>query len=193
MANRALPLVFASTLVCCLSLCSSAAVAAGPSADSAAAPPQSSAQLQRGDENTGQDLFSGRRRFAAGGPPCAACHDIGALPFPRGGTLGPDLTGAYTKYGPEGLANVLSTLFFPTMAPIFDQRPLTPEEQRELATFFKQAAGKQAQPTLSGRLVLLAIVTLILLLVLAWLWQKRSCPPPSHASLLSMRRTGGVR
>ncbi len=165
---------------------------AGAPPESSSAAPQPAAQPD-GNPSNGRKLFDGGVRFRAGGPPCAACHDAAGLPFPWGGSLGPTLAGASSKYGTQGLANVLSTLFFPTMAPIFDQRPLTGGEQRDLEGFFKSAAGKQAQPDFTGRFVLLAAVALLVLLVLAWLWKNRSCPPAVHASLLRMRRTGGVR
>ena len=45
----------------------------------------------------GESLFQGTTRFANGGPACAACHTVGSLPFPGGGTMGPDLTHEYSK------------------------------------------------------------------------------------------------
>src|SRR5512138_299683 len=63
-----------------------------------------SQQLPPGNPTTGKQLFSGERRFQNGGPACAACHSIAGLPFPNGGVIGPDLTGEYTKLGPEGMA-----------------------------------------------------------------------------------------
>ena len=106
---------------------------------SAPAPPPGSAAA-------GRDLFFGTRRFAKGGPACASCHQSAGTPFPNGGTLGPDLTGIYTQFGPEALQSFLQTLFFPTMAPIFDKRPLTPQEQSDLAAFFQQTSN-QPPPT----------------------------------------------
>jgi mono/diheme cytochrome c family protein len=89
----------------------------------------------------GRQLFSGAAGFAHGGPPCAACHDSAALARPGGGTMGPDLTGIADRIGPEGVSTALSTLYFPTMAPLFSTHPLTAEEQQALAAFLESAPG----------------------------------------------------
>jgi hypothetical protein len=70
-----------------------------------------------------------------GGPACVACHDDDALGVPGGGTMGPDLTHAASRMGPQGVATALQTLYFPTMAPIFDAHPLAPSERAALAAF----------------------------------------------------------
>lgn len=57
-----------------------------------APPPQSSASSVEGDVAAGETLFTGRRRFQNGGPPCATCHNVATLPFPSGGTM------AFAKY-----------------------------------------------------------------------------------------------
>ncbi len=193
MAASALRLLLVVWLLTCL--CDGLGIpmpaGAGTQPEPASAPPQPAAQPE-GNASTGKQLFDGNLRFQAGGPPCAACHDAAGLPFPRGGTLGPNLAGTYSKFGTQALANVLSTLFFPTMAPIFDQRPLTAGEQRDLEAFFKDAAGRPGQPDLTGRLLALGILGAVVFLLAAWVWQKRSCPPPVHRSLL-LRRSGGVR
>ena len=94
-----------------------------------------------GNPRTGEALFLGKIAFRNGGAPCVACHNVsGAGPL-GGGTLGPDLTGAYTKFGEAGISSVLASLPFPTMKPIFDSRPLIPEEREDLKAFFRQSAG----------------------------------------------------
>jgi mono/diheme cytochrome c family protein len=92
----------------------------------------------------GRLLFAGTARFANGGPACAECHDIAGLPFPSGGSVGPDLTRSYSKYGPEPLETVLSTLYFPTMQALFAQRVLTQQERRDLTAFFQRADTQRA-------------------------------------------------
>src|SRR6478609_1000681 len=62
--------------------------------------------------HAGESLFRGTTRFASGGPACAACHTVADLPFPSGGTMGPDLTHEYSKVGLAGLQGSLQTLFF---------------------------------------------------------------------------------
>ncbi len=94
---------------------------------------------ESGSVLAGKALFTGVLRFRNGGPACAACHTMTGLAFPNGGSLGPDLTGTYAKLGPVGLDAVMHTLYFPVMAPIFNSRPLTPQEQQDLKTFFVEA------------------------------------------------------
>src|ERR1017187_4342089 len=96
-----------------------------------------------GSAFAGRTLFMGTVRFKNGGPACSACHSVASLPFPQGGTLGPDLTRAYSKLGPEGLNSALETLFFPAMTPLFAYRPLTDDERRNLAAFFQDVDGQQ--------------------------------------------------
>ena len=93
-----------------------------------------------GNPRTGEALFLGKIVFRYGGAPCVACHNVsGAGPL-GSGILGPDLTGAYTRFGEAGISSILATLPFPTMKPIFDSRPLTPEEREDLKAFFRQSA-----------------------------------------------------
>ncbi len=118
----------------------------------------------------GRMLFAGAARFAKGGPPCGACHSAAGLPFPGGGTMGPDLTDAYSKYGPEPLGIVLTTLFFPTMNPVFAGRPLTAAERGDLVAFLAASvkqpppAGTTLRTFLLGLLVFVGLAIVIALL-----------------------------
>lgn len=91
------------------------------------------------DIKAGEALFTGQRRFQNGGPPCATCHSVAALPFPSGGTMAPDLTHEYSKLGPEGMHCALRTLYFPAMNALFLKRQLTDQEERGLSAFFQNA------------------------------------------------------
>ncbi len=105
--------------------------------------------LAAGDPARGRALFRGEAALLNGGPPCLSCHSIAGVEGLGGGALGPDLTPALTKYGGQaGLAAVLADLPFPTMKPVYDDRPLTAKEQADLRAFF-QAAG-EAQPRPAG-------------------------------------------
>lgn len=97
---------------------------------------------QPGDAAAGARLFTGQARFANGGPACATCHDAAGLPFPGGGTMGPSLTDASSTFGAEPLQLMLKTLFFPTMAPVFSNRPLTPGERADLGAFLAASAAR---------------------------------------------------
>ncbi len=129
--------------------------------------------LPSGDALTGQALFTGADRFENGGPSCLSCHSISSDNVLGGGTLGPDLTLTFNEQGELGLAGVLADLGFPTMAPIYKDRPLTPEEQTHLRTFLQKAASRRpTRPT--GQFGLLALGGFLVLMVLAQIvWRRR--------------------
>ena len=141
----------------------------------------------------GEELFAGRTRFRNGGPPCATCHSIASLPFPNGGTLGPDLTGVYHKLGPHGTQVAMKTLYFHVMTSVYEPHPLTLQEQTDLLAFFQESAS-QPRPRWNTQIIALIgfVAFLILLLITHFLWRDR---------LKSVRRTmveramrqGGVR
>jgi len=96
-----------------------------------------------GDAQRGRDLFVGGHGLANGGTACIACHDTAALGVPGGGLWGPDLTQVVQRYGGEaGLRAVLGTIAFPTMVPVYQNRPLTPQEQADLTAFLADSAAK---------------------------------------------------
>ncbi|HJT71746.1 MAG TPA: hypothetical protein VJ731_16215, partial [Terriglobales bacterium] len=116
----------------------------------------------------GKALFTGRVPLRHGGPACVACHQVADLPFPRGGTLGPDLTHTYSKLGPQGLDAALQTLFFPAMTPLYEAHQLTPQERGDLKAFFKSEDGKQPQDNkITIVFIGIGLAGLILWLILA--------------------------
>jgi len=138
----------------------------------------------------GRDLFVGRHQFANGGPACGACHRISAIGFPNGGLVGPDLSGAYEMLGPEGVDATLQTLFFPTMQPIYEKRPLTPEEQRALKAFLQQAGGSAGGQRDTLAIGGFAIGGFLALMAAAWLrWRHRL--RPVRAMLVQDTRSRG--
>jgi cytochrome c2 len=127
-----------------------------------------------GDPSKGEKLFIGAISFQNGGPPCISCHDASGIPFPGGGTLGPDLTGIYSKFGPSGINPVLATLPFPTMAPIFGKRLLILQEQLDLRVFFQKMAAAKPPVSMTLKLALFAVGGFIVLMILIWrIWRKR--------------------
>lgn len=120
----------------------------------------------------GADLFRGAAGFSNHGPACLACHSVGGLPAPNGGTLGPDLTHAYSHLGAPGLEDALKTLYFPAMTPLYQAHPLTVAEQHDLAAFLQQADGARP-PQLTAALAVLAGVLFLLVLAITWIVGRR--------------------
>lgn len=134
-----------------------------PTSPPAPAPPTA------GDADRGKLLFQGSDRFAAGGPACLSCHSVSGVGALGGGALGPDLTGAYAKWGGEqGLRAVLETIPFPTMAPIFASRQLTAAERRDLIAFLASAAADDRPGRQAGKLLGLSLGLAGLLVLLAF-------------------------
>ena len=129
-----------------------------------------------GNAERGKELFKGGDRLAAGGPACLSCHAIAGVGALGGGQIGPDLTGAYAKYGgAQGLGSALTSLAaFPTMAPIFSRNRLTAGEQADLIAFLKTAPDLQRSGDAAGKLIGFSIAGVALLGVFAMaLWRRR--------------------
>ena len=121
-----------------------------------------------GDEKRGENLFTGAQRLDAGGPSCLSCHSVSGAGGLGGGRLGPDLTGAFAKYGGEqGLQAALKTIPFPTMAPIFSRSALTAGERDDLVAFLASAPDQQRPRSAAGKLVGFSTAAAALLVVLA--------------------------
>ena len=136
------------------------------------APP---ANLPAGDPAAGRLLFLGITQLKNGGPPCLDCHNVAGLGSLGGGGLGPDLTGAFTKYGGDaGLANFLATTPTLTMTAVWARQPLTPQEQANLREFLKQASAAAAPAQSTGLVAGLAAAGALVLLAVAQItWRKR--------------------
>lgn len=158
----------------------------GPQQPPTAAPPPVISDAIRGER-----LFMGSVPFQNGGPPCLSCHHVSGIPFPGGGVLGPDLTGAYSKFGAATMNSVLATLPFPTMTPLFDKRPLTPTEQRDLEAFFEKVSTRPLT-SMTIKMILSVIGAFIVLMVLIWrIWHKRLLTV--RKSLVEQMGRGGAR
>lgn len=149
----------------------------GTSDSGAAQPPAQSAQAAlTGHPDAGRALFTGADRLSNGGTACVACHDSAALSVPGGGLIGPDLTQAVTRYGGEaGMVSVLGNIPFPSMIPVYRNRPLTPQEQADLAAFMQQSADEET-PNRGLRhfsLYILAFGMMDVFLVLLFVWHRR--------------------
>ena len=110
------------------------------------AAPAQAAQLPAGDAQRGMALFTGDQPLANGGPACIACHTLNGAVALGGGTLGPDLTQVFQRYGDAGLASALNTIPFPTMQGVFLNQPLTPQEQANLHVLFTWTQNNAPAP-----------------------------------------------
>jgi cytochrome c2 len=101
----------------------------------------------------GRRIFTGERTLANTGTACLSCHTVkenGAL---GGGRLGPDLTRVYERL--QGRKNMAAWLFAPatpTMASVFKQHGLKPEEILPLVAFFEDSARRGGQDDSAARL-----------------------------------------
>ncbi len=130
-----------------------------------------------GNPNRGAEYFQGIIHFEKGGTSCISCHSVAQIQALGGGALGPDLTHVVARYGGEtGLGNVLTTLPFPSMQPIFNTRPLTAGEQADLLAFFV-AADKYAPATIQNKLPFVVglgvVIAIILFAGMLFFWPKQ--------------------
>ncbi len=127
-----------------------------------------------GDPDAGSQLFIGERALANGGPACISCHSVDTVRGLGGGTLGPNLTHVYGRFGDAGLSASLKGLPFPTMQGVFSKKPLTDDEVADLHAFFSQADRTTQKPISSTGFFILGILgTLVFLGLSQLIWIKR--------------------
>jgi hypothetical protein len=102
-----------------------------------------------GSAETGELLFTGERRLAGGGLPCAACHRAGGgrgtARSRTGGTLAADLTASAERLGGAGLIRAAEQASFPVMRAAYRDHPVTHEEAVHLAAFLS-SVGPEGAP-----------------------------------------------
>ena len=124
----------------------------------------------------GRALFWGKTPLAKGAPACGSCHTAGQRAVLLGGTLGPDLTGAFDKFGEAGLAGILAAPPYPTMVPIFAKRGLTPQEQQQMKTYLKEVGGQPSRLVLPALIVGGTAGVVVLFALAQVLWRRRLGP-----------------
>lgn len=125
--------------------------------------------LMRGDPDKGKSLFTGAERLAGGGASCRACHSVSGIGALGGGVLGPDLTGAYHKFG-DGM--ITWTEHVAPMKPIYTKKTLTDEEKRHLLAFFTTGIGRATNQIyqLAG---IGSVGAVLFLLMIQGIWRNR--------------------
>jgi mono/diheme cytochrome c family protein len=142
-----------------------------PASSAAAAAPAAST----GNAAVGKELFTGALHLQNGGPACMACHTVAGVGALGGGSVGPDLTHVFQRYGQAGLASALNTLPFPTMQGVFQRKPLAPSEQADLLAFFAQENQKNVpQAASTWSFVWVGLVGVVVLTAASHLvWRRR--------------------
>jgi hypothetical protein len=182
MASASLPWL-AAALAAMAASPGAAPAQASPTPDPAAAPPGSASPA--GDAMAGRALFIGARAFRNGASPCGACHAIGGESAPFAASLGPELSRSFDGLDADAVNGMLEDPPFPTMAPLYAGRPLTPDERADLTAFLLQASGKPAP----GGARVAAWATVLMAAVLAALvLAERRRPRPARAELIARAR-----
>jgi cytochrome c551/c552 len=104
--------------------------------------PEAEAMRNRRAENAtsaeidlGRALFLGERAFSDGAASCVSCHRVGDTML--GGSLGPELTHAYSKFQDRRLAALLARGCFPRVPDISVRRALSDGESFALKAFLR--------------------------------------------------------
>lgn len=95
---------------------------------------QFAVELDPPSADLGRELFFGREAFKNGGTACVACHHFADE---GGGSLGPDLSGVFTRMGRQGLVAATEKPAFKVMGPMYRERPVTRQEALHLVRYLE--------------------------------------------------------
>ncbi|HET8723906.1 MAG TPA: hypothetical protein VFM53_06830 [Anaeromyxobacteraceae bacterium] len=141
----------------------------------------------------GRALFTGARPFQAGGAPCIACHAPGGPGMAFTASLGPELSTGLASMDAASLDGLLEALPFPTMTPVYEGRPLTPDERADLAAWLLRAAAQGPPRDTRSFPVAGVVVAVLLFLGLALAWRRRKAPSRARLLARAARLQGGSR
>ncbi len=133
------------------------------------------AQAATGDVSRGRDIFAGKTPLKNGGPSCLTCHNVGSVGIIGGGTVGKDLTTAYSALGETGISAILNSTPFPMMKEIYTAKPLTSDEIADVTAFLKEASSTQPSSGQNPAIlfILSAIGALLVITLFQLLWRGR--------------------
>jgi mono/diheme cytochrome c family protein len=118
--------------------------------------------------NYGLLLFGGKKRLTQGGASCISCHNVKDDRNFSGGTLAKDLTETYEVMGSAGVAAILSSPPFPTMAATYANNPLSKEEIHNLTAYLMSVSKEryyQHPGNFNTSFVILGITTFLTLFI----------------------------
>ncbi|HDY89080.1 MAG TPA: c-type cytochrome [bacterium] len=126
----------------------------------------------------GRKLFTGELAFQKGSFACIGCHHIASVGMFGGGTLGPELTNANTKYNVPELINIMKYPNFPLMTEVMKGKEINDEEIVQLIAFLQDVNTRQSDvESESLHLLYWGIgMTLLLFLFSSWIWRNRFVP-----------------
>jgi len=114
--------------------------------------------LTAADLALGREIFLGTHALANGGPSCVSCHAMGDIGWLGGGSLGPDLTKVFERYGDRRrLGAWLTAPATETMLPTFKEHPLQDDEILGLVAYFRDAATTLEEDSAPHALVFILI------------------------------------
>lgn len=129
------------------------------------------------DIDLGREIFLGTVALTNGGPACLSCHGAHGIGGFGGGTLAPDLTTVFERYGGRKTLSVwLSAPATPTMQSVFTKQSLDPEEILALVAYFQSTLQRSPEDASTARLnfVLIGLGgTLLVLGLFDVVWNKR--------------------
>ncbi len=99
-----------------------------------AAVPVTDAAVQRG-----RDLFTGIAGFEQGAAACNSCHHVNTDAVMTGGSLGKDLTQAFSRLTGPGIRAMVNAPPFPMMRTAYAEKALTEEEASSIIAFLQSA------------------------------------------------------
>lgn len=121
----------------------------------------------------GIKLFTGQKPFENGGAACISCHSVNSIKA-AGGNLGPNLTTVYKQLGKNGLNIVLKSVPFPTMKPVYKNRPVTEKERAGLISFLRYSSESKTNRNKGQDLFMYAAaVFAIFIIFMPIIWRNR--------------------
>jgi hypothetical protein len=90
--------------------------------------------------------------------------------------VGRDLTQAYSAFGEQGLSSLLEAMPFPMMKEIYDDKPLTDEENARLVAFLQEVStsGSPAPAPSPGTFLIVSVAGFFLVAgIFQLLWRGR--------------------